>query len=617
MRISSKTETLKGRRLGLPLVLLLGLFVFYPAVRAPLFLDDYLHAAMVEGTFPGTRGPFDLYDFVDDGDRALLFDRGLVPWWADPRLTIRFFRPLSSALLWAQHAAFSHAALPMHLHSFAWWALAVLAVRALYRRFFTERVALIATAIFALSPCHALPLAWVANSEILVALAFGGLALSRQLRFRVEPSSTSPRARFVDGAERSGAPEALGGLGGRKTPKHVDASTATVFFTLAILAGGEYALAFGGYVLALELAVRRRGSSLGAHVAGTLPFVAPAVSYLVARSALRYGVVGSGFYSDPFHQPGAFFQSAPYRTVALLADSWLTLGSFAWNGWERWALAAVVITTAIAVVVPIRRALATLEPASNTTARTFVWGSLVALVPTLAVVPGFRLLGISMIGVAAVSALVIDHVWFSPRAPANGETQPSRAAALGNAVALLLAFTQLVHGPVTAFLAARVHRRDGEDFAARAAWTASHVGAPSRADVGIIRGLAGTFFTPFALAPRGEAPRRWRVLSHGGHVLVLHPEPRTLELVFAENRSIYPVGEVNLYRPPSSPLRVGDVVRAAGMTVTILEVGTVGPRRVRFVFDDAPSASTWIAENFEGTVAVTLPDVGMGAPFDP
>lgn len=594
MRNFDQFETLKGRKGGLLLVFLLGFCVFYPAVRAPLFLDDHIHAAMVEGTFAGKRGPFDLYDFIDDGDRAVLFERGLIPWWADPRLTIRFFRPLSSAILWAEHAAFSHAALPMHLHSLAWWAFAVLAVRAVFRRFFSDRVTLLGTAIFALSPSHALPLAWIANSEILFALAFGGLALSRQMRARIVGPSLPSRARVID------------------------AALATVFFTLAILCGGEYALALGGYVLALELGVRRRGrGSIGAHVAGVLPFAVPASSYLVARFALRYGAVGSGFYSDPFREPAAFFASAPYRLIAQLADSWLTLGSFSWTGWERWGLAAVVIAVAIALAVPIRRAFAALEPDSNVAARTFVWGSVISLVPTLAVVPGFRLLGISMIGVAVVSALVIDHAWFAPSAHGDGETPPSRGAALGTAMAILLAFTQLVHGPLTAFLGARVHRRDGADFAARAAWTAAHIGDPAQADVGIVRALAGTFFEPFALDPQRRLPARWRVLSHGGHVLVLHPEPRTLELVFAENRSIYPVGEQNLYRAPSAPLKVGDVVRAAGMTVTILEVGSVGPRRVRFVFDDAPTETTWIADTFETPVAVELPAVGLGAPFDP
>src|SRR5690242_133234 len=68
-------ETRKKRRrsrLLLLLLLLAGAGLFSPAILSPLFLDDYLQGAMVEGTFPARRGPFDLYAFVDDGDRAAL-----------------------------------------------------------------------------------------------------------------------------------------------------------------------------------------------------------------------------------------------------------------------------------------------------------------------------------------------------------------------------------------------------------------------------------------------------------------------------------------------------------------------------------------------------------------
>jgi hypothetical protein len=578
-------ETLKGRRVGLAIVLLLGLAVFTPAVRAPLFLDDYLHVAMVEGTFPAPRGPLDLYDFVDDGDRAALAMRGLLPWWTTPELTIRFFRPLSSALLWWLHRASSHDALVMHLHSLAWWLAAVLAVRAVLRRFLTERAALVGTAVFALSPCHALPLAWIANSEILVALAFGALALVHQLRFRSEGSLAR-------------------------------AATASALFTLSLLGGGEYALAFGGYVLAIELARRRRPDlprpSWPSHLARVLPFGVPALAYLVVRSALGYGATGSGFYTDPFRDPLEFARLAPYRAVSLLADAWLTLGTDAvLSTYDRLGLVALVLALGGALYVPIRRAIAALAPEPAFAARALVWGSLLALAPTLAVVPAFRLLGVAMIGVAATTAILLEHAWFS------AEARSGTGSPLVTLAALLLAFAQLVHGPVTATIAARLHRRDGQDFAARVAAIARHVGEPTSADVGIVRGMAGIFFAPFALDPRGRQPRRWRVLSHAGHVLVLRPDARTVELVVPENRSLYPIGVINLYRPVGSPLREGDVVRTADMTVTILEIGELGPRRARFVFDEAPAAVRWIADNFDGTAAVELPPVGQGAPFDP
>src|SRR5580692_3272131 len=177
-----------GRRrawTGMTLLLGLGVVLFWPALRAPFFLDDYMQAAMVGGTFPSPRfGAFDLYDFVNDGNRALLYERGVLPWWAEPNLQIRFLRPLSSALLWVDHPVFAGSPLPQHVHSLLWWVATVFAARALYRRLLAPRVALMATILFALAPCHTFPIAWLANREALVSVAFGIPAFDAYLKWR-------------------------------------------------------------------------------------------------------------------------------------------------------------------------------------------------------------------------------------------------------------------------------------------------------------------------------------------------------------------------------------------------------------------------------------------------
>ena len=271
-----------------------GILVFLPAIRSPLLFDDYIHRSMANGTFPAPRGPFDFYDFVNGHDRALLLERGIVPWWTDPALEIRFFRPLSSLLLYGDHRTFASAPLVLHVHSFLWWVLAVLGARALFVRFFSPRVALLATAAFALAPAHVLPLAWLANREALVSLALGLVALVRYEDFR-----DTGRAR--------------------------DGALAAVLFALAFLAG-EYALLLGGYVVAFEL-FRARGpsSSPARRVAGLLPFVLPLVAYLVARRALGYGTTASGFYSDPTRDPLGFLAAAPKRLSWLVLGAWLAL----------------------------------------------------------------------------------------------------------------------------------------------------------------------------------------------------------------------------------------------------------------------------------------------------
>ena len=572
------------RRSLLELILLLsiGAALFSPAMGTPFFLDDHLQGAMVEGTFPSPRSPLNLYDFVDDANRTTLTDRGLLPWWSHPELRIRFFRPLSSALLWLDHRVFGHAALPMHLHSLLWWVAAVLAVRALYKRFFSPRITLMATAIFALAPCHALPLAWLANRETLISLAFGGLALGANARWR------------DDRLLRDGA-------------------LACLLFALALLGGGEYALCFGGYVLGADV-VRRE--SVTRRIAGWAPFLVPAVTYLVVRGVLGYGTAGSGYYSDPVRDPADFLAGAPWHAVSLLAMGWLSMDSEAWRlGLARWALGAIVLVTAGLLVVPVRRALAALAPRPRGQALGLLVGSALALIPTLAVVPARRLLGVGMIGIAVAAALVIERAWF----PAEGEPNVARgrAASLASLAALGLGFAHFVHGPGTAWLQARQHHIDAADFESRVVWLRGEVGDPAAAQVGVMRGMAGVFFAPFALAPRGRPPKRWCVLAQAGHVLALRRDAHTLDLFASEDRSLFPSGERNLYRSEKAVLHVGDEISVRGLHVTILAVGEAGPRAARFVFDDDPATLVWISDMFENTKQIELPSVGFGEPFDP
>jgi hypothetical protein len=559
-------------------ILVLGAIVFLPAIRTPFFLDDYLHIAMVEGTFPVRRNPLDLYNFVDDGARPTLVSHGFLPWWAHPQLTIRFLRPLSSALLFVDHNVFRGHPLPMHLHSLAWWALAVLAVRALYLRAFSPRVSLIATAIFALAPCHTMPLAWLANREAIVSLAFGALAL--------------------------GAHDAW-----RKAERRRDALLSALLFTLAFLGGGEYAIAFGGYVLALELLDKR---SLAKRALGAAPFALPGIVYLAVRAWLDYGAVGSGFYSDPIKAPLSFVTAMPWRFVALVAKGWLSVDAHSYlPSSPRWLLALGIALLVAIAAVPMRRALTGLEGAPRRAATWLAAGSVFSLAPVLAVVPNARILGVATIGVASAIAILLEHAWFpSTRPPRRGLAELTQLVALG------LGFAHLIHGPVSACLEARHLRHDADGFATRAKWL--HERVDTTTNVGIVRGLAMTMFMPFAIDPDARPPRAWRLLAHCGHVLVLRRDERTIELVVPRGRSIIPEAELSLYRSSDIPFRPGDVVNAPGMTVTIVDADEHGPTRARFDFDEDPALSyVWFSEDFDAWHTADLPQAGFGAPFDP
>ncbi len=377
------------RRWSLWAVLAFGAVVFSAAIRSPYMLDDFLHASMVRGTYPGGRGAFDLYNFVDDGNRADMMAVGIVPWWTHPGLVIRFFRPLSSVLRWGDLHLLSTSPLLQHIHSLIWWALAVVAVGALARRAFSPRVSAIATFVFALSPCHSIPLAWLANREALVSLALGAFALNAYARWRDDA-------------------------------RPLLALAATSLFALALLSG-EYAIGFGGYVVAIELVRRKDG--VARRVVGLAPFAVPLAVYLFFHMRGAYGVVGSGFYLDPFVDARPFLENAPLRLAQLLLDAWWTIdGRITWV--PGWLLAIELVVAAAAFAIPLRRALAALDDSARATAAWLVVGSVLSLAPALAVLPSVRLLGVAMIGISVAVGLVLDRAWF----PSERSTAPWRSS---------------------------------------------------------------------------------------------------------------------------------------------------------------------------------------------
>ena len=84
------------------LAALLGVLLASPALAQGLQLDDLLHRAWVELALQGAApGPWwDFYAVARDPEsNRMAMEVGASPWWALPELRIRFWRPLSAAVL--------------------------------------------------------------------------------------------------------------------------------------------------------------------------------------------------------------------------------------------------------------------------------------------------------------------------------------------------------------------------------------------------------------------------------------------------------------------------------------------------------------------------------------
>jgi hypothetical protein len=520
-------------------------------------------------------------------------ERGLLPWWAHPELKLRFLRPVSSALMWFEQRVLGLGVVMQHVHSFVWWLVCVLCARAIFRRILSERASLLATLVFAFAPCHAIPLTWIANRNALLSLAFGTMALHGYIGFRAQPSVRQGLA-------------------------------CCALFTLALLSG-EYALCFGGYVLALELS--RSGDGLARRVLSMGAFFVPAAGYLWARHSLGYGSTGSGFYVDPLSDPWGFLRVAPARLASLLGQGWFTLGTDTWlmrGASTHWIVFPCIGALALVMALVLRGLSRTLTPALRADLRWLGIGSVLSILPVLPTVPSARLMGIALLGVAPHIAVILERAWFPDPAflaslPDESRAASPRARAFEwlNVVAALLGFLHFVHGPIMGWLAASQIERGAKTFQQDLVWIEKRLDQLHTSQVFVLRGSVESFFAPFAMVVQGGRWTRWDILSEPMHLLTLRKDEQTLDLVAPDDATLFPSDVFSLFRGPRRPLAVGDERHGAHFDLRVLSVGKVGPTRARVTIDEPISnKQLWVSRHGERLFETQPPRIGYGLPSD-
>lgn len=389
-------------------VALLGGVLALPALGSGLAADDFIHRVVLRGADPFARSERPLLDFFafvsPDSATSRSFEAlGVAPWWVSETTRIALFRPLSAATHLLDEALWPDAVVVQHLHSVLWLVLGVGLVGLFLRRALAGPAAGLAALLFAVCDAHAMPVAWLANRNALVALVFGVLGLLLHVRWRQEG-----RTRDLAGA--------VGSLG------------------LGLLAG-EAALGAVAWVAAWEL-TRERG--WGRRLRGLLPSAALVGAWRFLYDALGFGAVGSGVYVDPGRTPLAFVQALVERWPLLVGGKWLHLPLDVWIFLERRQQLAVSLlaTGLVAFFVVFFFHLLRREAA----ARFCAAGMALSAIPLCGAFPMERLLvfpGLGAFGLLALAAR--DRGWLdAPRVHS------------GRLSALVVGGLLLLHGPLSA-----------------------------------------------------------------------------------------------------------------------------------------------------------------------
>ena len=381
------TRRLTHPWLALHLSLIAMMFTL-PALWVGFQFDDYSQRITMLGlnksVYPGPLGFLDVYSFLRGNQPINDFAKGMgmLPWWAPSDMRLSFLRPLSALSMWIDYKLWPDWPSLMHLQSMLWYAALVAAAATLYRRFLgLTVVAGMAALFYAVDHSHAMPAAWLANRNALLAVFFGILCLLSYDKWRKE---------------------------GRK--RH--SVLCPAYLALALLSG-EMAVAVGAYLFAYALfldghpqAGTKRPSPLPQRLWSLWPCAIVFLSWVLLYRFLGYGTHGSGMYIDPLNAPAAFVQALVTRAPLLLMGQWSHISADMIGRFisEKAALtrAFIFLVLVAFLLVPLIR--------KDRVARFWLTGMLLSIVPVAATYPSNRLLLFTGIGAMGLLAQCIAHL---------------------------------------------------------------------------------------------------------------------------------------------------------------------------------------------------------------
>ncbi len=186
---------LKSHRLCISIVLLIAFVCVLPTLNMGYHTDDFIqrnyilgNADLAEKGLLFSNEPASLKDtllhtftFFDpdiDGQIQTQIEYGSVPWWCHDQIKISFFRPLASFTHWLDYKLWPDSLSMIHAHSVFWFMLLVGALMVFYQRIFNHSwVALLAGLFYCLDVSNIIPVGWIANRNVLIAVFFGLVTL--------------------------------------------------------------------------------------------------------------------------------------------------------------------------------------------------------------------------------------------------------------------------------------------------------------------------------------------------------------------------------------------------------------------------------------------------------
>jgi hypothetical protein len=554
-----------------------------PALTGGWQLDDYFQRATLLGY--GDSKPINTFiQYIDRAHNLSQMDFGTMPWWGSPDLHQAFLRYASTLTMMFDYRLSPNSPALMHLHSLLWLSAAVLAAAFLYREVLgTTWVAGLAALMYALDGAHAVPAAYLANRNALIACCFGFLSVLAFVRWRKHRRATT---RWV-----------------------------SVLMLALALSAGEMGLATAAYLFSYALTVDRDG--IRARLMRLLPYGAVLGAWVLIYKLGNFGSHGSGFYMDPLHDPLGFAGSFCQRAAFLLMGQWSPLpaemsmanapssSAFFHLSVFSFVVAAIVAVLFIPLLVRDRMA------------RFWGLGAMLSLLPIGAVGPENRLLGFVGLGSMALLAQLTQALF------AGSFVAPVPRVWKGFAwtATMLLLLIHLIAAPLLG-IARIAYQSNVNSRMERAMASVPSDPQIASQDLVLINPPDHIYLVTAILSVKQlenlPTPRHMRALSNGGTLEVTRVGPRSLRVRFPDG--FFPTAFSRYLRSPSELFSVGQHFELPILSVVVEALDAQGdPAQVLYEFPvplENPSLR-WMSWQDGVYVPWTPPAISHAQTFSP
>jgi hypothetical protein len=571
----------------LPIILaLLAVALALPALTVGWQFDDDFHRIMIRGSqrcsaFTGSA--WEMFQFLDGDPKRTMYlaDYGVLPWWVVPEIKGSFWRPLTVATHWLDYRLWPNSSVLMHVHSLLWFGLVIASAALLYRRMMGPTLAAgLAALLYAVDDSHAMPAAWLANRNALVAGLFGILAIITYDRWR------------RDG--RSGS------------------AILSMLCTAASLLSAEAGVAVFAYLGAHAVCLDR--ARWPRKAAALLPFVAILIVWRILWTLGGHGIVNVGLYIDPIDQPGHFALAVFQRVPLLMLGQWALPPAETSIFFGTVPVAALVIA-GYALIFGLGFLLRPLLRA-DPIARFWAVGMILSLIPNCATFPANRLLLFAGIGAMGLLAQLLTNVFRLVDSALPVLSENRRLRIVGWAFVVL----HLVLAPISLSLFAWAPIGP-EAFTDQVKVQTPLDPSVEHQDLIIVNApsIGYAHYMPIIWELDGRpVPRHTRVLAPG-------VPPVTLRRLDDRTLSVRPEATFicwrfdHLFRSERNPMHVGQRVELTGLSIEVTKVtpdGRAAEAVFRFAVPLEDPSLRWLQWKDGEFIPFTPPTVGQTVEFE-